>query len=162
MANYIYTIEDAKNQINAGIIELKETLAAWETVTRVTKKDGGDFANVERNFQTSGKETRISFEYSAFLSKVIIHYHSKINGYTYATVYIERGDKAGEIDYKIDLEKRKLADRIAEHERGYKAAEKRLKKAEKHLDALRDILLEAKKDGSNYTLRDYMENYLMR
>ena len=162
MANYIYTIEDAKKKINADTIELKEMLSAWETVTRVTKKDGGDFANVERNFQTSGKETRITFEYSAFLSKVIIHYHSKINGYTYATVYIDRGDKAGEIDYKIDLEKRKLADRIAEHESGYKAAEKRLKKAEKHLDALRDILLEAKKDGSNYTLRDYMENYLMR
>ena len=161
MANYIYTIEDAKNQIAADTIELKEKLAAWETVKRVTKKDGGDFAHMERNFQTSGKETRISFEYSAFLSKVIVYYHGK-TGYTHATVYIDRGDNAGEIDYKIDREKRKLADMIAEHERGYKAAEKRLKKAEKHLDALRDILLEAKKDGSNYTLRDYMENYLKR
>lgn len=160
MANYIYTIDDAKNEINAHIIELKECLAALESITRVTKKEGSDYTNTERNFRTDAKYTALSFEYSAFLSKLRVNYHSNISGYTNTCVYIERGDSAAEIAEKIECEKNKLREQIAKHESGYNAVEKRLKAAEKYLDKLHDILKEAKTDGTNFTLRDYMRNYI--
>lgn len=156
----IYTIDDAKKVINDNLIIAKEMLANWESVKRVEKKTGGDFANIERNFTTESAHTAIRFEYSVVLCKVILYYHSSVLGHTHDTIYILREDSANEIAYKIEKHIENLREEIDAKSRGYHATEKRLKAATKHMDKVKAILEEAKKDDTYHALRDYIMNYL--
>ena len=84
MSDTIYNVEDIKNRINEGIDFYTARINAWESVERAHKKNGGDFADLSRNF-TGAKFVR---EYSE--TYLYVYFRTKSEGYTYD--FITLGD----------------------------------------------------------------------
>ena len=71
---------------------------AWKNVKRVTKKDGGDFANIGKNFLNATVRQRYIWDKTLEIS---VGYHCG-NGWTYDSVEIKEGDTVEDVFEKIN------------------------------------------------------------
>ena len=162
MSDTIYNVEDIKNRINEGIDFYTARINAWESVERVHKKDGGDFANLSRNFTG----VRFVREYSE--TYLYVYFRTKSEGYTYD--FITLGDspysKRPALDTADAIEKA-ISELIAKYKdllaRDVKQAEIAEEVATTFIDAVNSALATVKeKAGDNTTLyyacRDYMKS----
>ena len=71
---------------------------AWKNVKRVTKKDGGNFANIGKNFLNATVKQKYPWDNNLELA---IDYHCG-SGWTYDSVEVEEGDAVEDIFEKIN------------------------------------------------------------
>lgn len=69
MSNY-RDLEDIKKELTRRLNEARNKLALWQSVKRLTKKDGGDFATLNKNFDGA----RVEQQYSSVYLKAATYY----------------------------------------------------------------------------------------
>ena len=156
---YINTIEDATKAMQAKVEYYKIRLEVWNTVKRARKKDGGDFANIERNFTTE-KPIRVSIFRQYGLYKAVIYFYSRNEGYTDDTVYLPENAGVNEIESEIEKHKEKLRDWMTKAEKGREEIAGKIEQATPHIIALRAIIAAAKNSESHFEIEDYIKNHI--
>ena len=152
----IRTISDAKERIQESVNYYADRIAAFSKVRRVHKKDGGDFANIQRNFEGC----RLYFEFNSFKAEVTAekHYPNGGRGWETMTVYLDEARTPDEVEAKLALYLDNCKELKERNERGLAKIEEVLRRIDPLLDAIRAEVDAGKADGINYVIRHYVEN----
>ena len=160
MDNYmIKAIETIKNRIEYYQVRIE----AWESVERLRKKDGSDFAILSKNF----KNATLLNEYGS--NKIRVYFHTDKNGYESDDIYLNANvyigleaaktpdDIESRIKYQIDQYKHWLI----RANKALETIENTLAGITPILDQLSDVIDQGKKDtDTNYIIQQYIKDYL--
>lgn len=173
-------IDELKTTLKKDIDKAETLLHAWEAVERVTKKDGGDFAALAKNFKNASvydsgyslvatKEITVSgwSQFSGWISDKIEN--REIARYSKRTVSDDRIIKetclepyfyktVSEIFEDIETRKEQLKKQIADYKRDLENAKKLFDSFKTAIDA---ALVEMKTNCTQHTyylIRDYMKS----
>lgn len=116
----LYSASDLHKELVKRLTDAKGTIQAWQAVERLHKKDGGDFANIRKNF--SGLYLEDDYNYASHKETYTASVHLFCGAYMgpghYAndTIY-QAGASADEIDQAIKDRIKQLQERVASLER---------------------------------------------
>lgn len=157
----IFTIEDAKQRLEKRLSYYTARVEAWEKVERVSKKDGGDFAIISKNFANCTFKTEYSSNY------IVVNFKSKFEGYASDEVNIsgnaygvEACDTADKIEKKIAETIEKYKGYVKTTEKGLETIAEQLEAIAPELEALKKAIKEAEKTDCNFVMQSYIKEYL--
>lgn len=177
MSNY-RDLEDIKKELTRRLNEARNKLALWQSVKRLTKKDGGDFATLNKNFDGA----RVEQQYSSFYLKAATYYLTESErkqiphiAWTYEELYISNSEynelTPDKVFEKIAGRIEQLKNHITEYENELAALEDIFKK---YVAKLAEFYQELKTDCERfrndpeykstieYMIEDYAKGYYVR
>jgi hypothetical protein len=176
MSNY-RDLEDIKNELTKRLNESRNKLALWQSVKRVTKKDGGNFAILNKNFEGA----RVEQEYSSVYLKAATYYlpeaeRKAISHFRWTSEEIYIAYRDDELTPEIVSEKiagriEQLKKHITEYENELAAVEDIFKKYDEKLAVFYQELkadCEQFRDDTGstsaleYMIEDYAKSYYVR
>ena len=157
----IYNVDDAKERLTRRLDYYTARIEAWEKVARVSKKDGGDFAIISKNFTNCTFKTEYSSNY------VVVHFKSKFEGYTSDEINISGNAYGVEACDTADKIEKRIADKIEIYKGYIKATQKgletigeQMEAIKPELDALKQAIAKANETDCKYILGSYIKEYL--
>ena len=177
MGNY-RDLEDIKNELTKRLNDSKNKLALWQSVKRLAKKDGTDFANLNKNLDGA----MVYKQYSSFYLKAATYLLTEAERkqiphimWTSEEIYISDNEMAeltpNAVFEKIAGRIKQLNSHITEYENELAALEDIFKKYNEKLAAFyqelkadctqfRDDI--KYKSTLEYMIEDYAKNYYVR
>lgn len=176
MSNY-RNLEDIKNELTKRLNDSRKNLALWQGVKRLTKKDGGNFAILNKNIEGAKVEQQYSSLYLKAATYYLpeaerktIPYHTWVNDEIYIG-YMDTELTPETVFEKIAGRIEALKKHIAEYENELAAVEDIFKKYDEKLAAFYQELkadCEQFRDDTNskstieYMMEDYAKSYYVR
>lgn len=106
-------INEIENKYRDNVKTYQNAIKAWQNVKRVTKKDGGNFANFGKNFVNA----EIKQDYYWCRPSLKVDYCQESGRWTYDTIEIEENDTVENVFEKINNRVKMFNGCIAENER---------------------------------------------
>ena len=170
-------LEDIKNELTKMLNDSRSKLALWQGVKRLTKKDGGNFAILNKNIEGA----RVEQEYGSVYLKAATYYlpeaeRKQIPHFKWTSEEIYIAYRDDELTPEIVFEKiagriEQLKKHITEYENELAAVEDIFKKYDEKLAAFYQELkadCEQFRDNTKskstleYMIEDYTKNYYVR
>lgn len=157
----IYTIEDAKAKMQKSVKYYACRIEAWKKVTRLYKKDGGNFSVLSKNFSGCSFVNRFSS------NRVEVTFRDENNSWTTENIIIDANRYEEAADTPEAIEKRITA-LIEKYEAWKEKDEKGLAEIEAQinnilplLDTIKSALKDAEEEtNTHYTIKAYIKEYL--
>ena len=158
----IYELQDAKNKLQNSVDYYAVRIAAWQSVKRLTKKDGGNFAILSKNFdgarfvscygspylRVSFKDERGAYNYDDICLNENVYLH------------FPAADDPDKVAARIDYTISKYQENREKALKGLETIDGQIKSITPLLDSLKTAIKAAEAVGNNYILRDYIKTYL--
>ena len=152
------TVKAAQNNKQKKIENFKLELQAWQNVTRVYKRGGGDYASIQKNFENC---RLYSVGGESFIIEVCFKDVRGIRNYVTRLMKGENGTlKADEVQALIDRQIKSLYKSIDDERRGIDLIEKQLDEIRPQLDLIVKAMDDAKKTGTDEELKGLIACYL--
>lgn len=160
-------LEDIKNDFEKRLAENKRKLELWKSVKRLTKKDGSDFVNINKNFD--GAELYKSW--STYYFRVSGRMTGRFYHYIEDEIYIGHEEKtAGELAELTAKRIEELTNRVDNYEKQLEALSKIFAKYNEKIEAFYKELKEdcekfrynESKSPIEYAIEDYVKSYYVR
>ena len=148
-------LQDIKKELNDRMESLYLDIKNISEIERPTKKDGGNFASLKRNFPEN-----ISFKYSIMDGKVsYITVHGRFDDYkNHNTIIYFSAEEAESVDSmynKIDEVLKNTRIKLKEYDEELKSLDDRLKKLDELIDQFNEDLKELTTENDYYILNEY-------
>ena len=158
----IYTVQEAVQKMQKSADYYRVRIEAWEKVKRVYKKDGGDFANLARNFEGA--------KFEPWLGDQVIKVYFRDECGAYESDYINLKGNAYKNEPDADTAdavQEKITKHIANYKKwleiNTKGAEQiagQIEEMAEALETLKNIIEKGRETNTHYTLRNYIKNDL--
>lgn len=157
----ITSIAEAKAKMQKSVEYYACRIEAWKKVTRLYKKDGGNFSVLSKNFNNLSFRNRFGNEAAVYFKDETGAYaddylNLEANSYTHE----EKATTPEAIEAKITA-------LIAKYEQQKETAEKGLAEIEAQISAIlpalegiKKAIEEAKETNTHYTMQSYIKEYL--
>lgn len=148
-------LQDIKEELCASIEALYLDIKNMSDLERPTKKDGGNFTSLKRNFPDN-----ISFKHSITDDKVsYITIHGRFDNYRkHNTVIYFSAEEAECVDSmynKINEELKSTRIKLKEYDEGLKTLDSRLEQLDSLINQFNKDLKELSTNNDSYILREY-------
>lgn len=156
----IYTIEDAKAKMQKSVEYYACRIEAWKKVTRLYKKDGGNFSVLSKNFSGCSFVNRFT------INRVEVAFRDENGTWTTdditidANCYEEAADTPEAIEKRITALIEKYEAWKEKDEKGLAEIERQLEEINPALESLKKAIAEAKETNTHYTMQSYIKEYL--
>lgn len=163
MEKRIYTKQDATEKMKNSVNYYAVRIAAWKNVQRVTKKDGGNFAVLSKNFVNA------QFLTEYHINKIQVHFMDE-NG-RYCSDYISLDGNAYTkepaattpelVQDRINKIINNYIEWMEKDQKGLDQIENQIDQITPELEKIKNIIDKAKEEtNTHYTLQNYIKNYL--
>lgn len=158
----IRNAEDAKKRAEASVAYYETRIKEWEKVQRVRTKAGENFKVLSKNFINCKFVNQYGTDY------LKIYFQDEKGAYTYDDIYLGRNvytntpgaDTPEEIEKRITAVIAQYRENLETAEKGLEAIDALVTATAPHLEALKEIIEEARKVNDHYIIGSYIKNTL--
>lgn len=156
----ITSIADAKAKMEKSVKFYASRIEAWKKVTRLYKKDGGNFSVLSKNFSGCSFVNRFT------INRVEVTFRDENGAWTTdditidANCYEEAADTPEKIADKIEMLIYKYEKWKAIDEKGLAEIEAQINAILPALEGIKKAIEEAKETNTHYTIQAYIKEYL--